>query len=103
MRQTPGSGRGFPHVWTPNGRGTVIKLEIERREGLKWCVVADVAHVGPTPVLRWIKSKKAAQEAMERLYALPVGWGTSHDGRGWRLNRETGRILLDEQARILGV
>lgn len=91
----------------------MTKLEIERRDGLKWCVVADIEHVGPTPVLRWIKSKRAAQEAMERLYTLPVRWdvewkpepGVSGqvDRTGWRLaDRETSSILLAEQAQILG-
>lgn len=90
----------------------MTKLEIERRDGLRWCVVADIANVGPTPVLRWIKSKKAAQEAMERLYTLPVRWDTEWKVRpavgglaeraGWRLaDEESSRILLDEQARIL--
>lgn len=87
----------------------MTKLEIQRRDGLKWCVIADLAEIGPTPVLRWIKSKKAAQEAMERLYTLPVRWDMERRERplraedsGWRLvDSGTSRVLLDEQARIL--
>jgi hypothetical protein len=89
----------------------MTKLEIERRGEDKWCVVADLAQLGPTPVLRWIKSKRAAQEAMERLYTLPVRWDMDwrEDSRrpersGWRLaDRATCSILLDEQVRVLGV